>query len=310
MTQPRAGEGVPGWLRALQDEEHPPDTSRSLSSIRPRRQIPEGRQHRSASLGCPPSLFPSPFGVRGERDPPATHGGRWVWGSSGRRAGRSWPGPPAAGSRAGSCSAPPSPPTSRCRAPASGSRPRAARSSLGTGKIPQVGRGLPEGGSALKRTAPKPGRRRTSAEGFVAQPAAAAGPARAPLQLLVLPLAAPQADGRCAGPVGVLGRWQRGGEGHSGVRGAEEHPAPQPHSPQGAGVSPKAPKFSFQPARPSPVPNFSAGPRRGARSLLVPAAPGCFASPPPRSQTPRCYLLGTRRSPAWPAGRGRGAPAP
>lgn len=157
MTQPRAGEGVPGWLRALQDEEHPPDTSRSLSSIRPRRQIPEGRQHRSASLGCPPSLFPSPFGVRGERDPPATHGGRWVWGSSGRRAGRSWPGPPAAGSQAGSCSAPPSPPTSRCRAPASGSRPRAARSSLGTGKIPQVGRGLPEGGSAPKTHGPKTG---------------------------------------------------------------------------------------------------------------------------------------------------------
>lgn len=180
----------------------------------------------------------------------------------------------------------------------------------GRGRSHKWDAGCRRGARPQKRTAPKPGRRRTSAEGFVAQPAAAAGPARAPLQLLVLPLAAPQADGRCAGPVGVLGRWQRGGEGHSGVRGAEEHPAPQPHSPQGAGVSPKAPKFSFQPARPSPVPNFSAGPRRGARSLLVPAAPGCFASPPPRSQTPRCYLLGTRRSPAWPAGRGRGAPAP
>lgn len=49
----------------------------------------------------------------------------------------------------------------------------------------------------------------TSAEGLVAQPAAAAVPALAPLQLLVPALAAPHADGRRARPVGVQLSWGR-----------------------------------------------------------------------------------------------------
>lgn len=68
----------------------------------------------------------------------------------------------------------------------------------------------------------------TSAEGLVAQPAAAAIPALAPLQLLVLPLAAPQADGRCARPVSIQVSWCRREQGRAGLgQGAEDHPSRQ-----------------------------------------------------------------------------------
>jgi len=132
---------APRWAWVLQEEEHLPVMSRSLISIRPRRQIPAraGPEH---ITGCPPALPPSCSRLGDQRDrtrlqpscllpaqagcpiglsvaSSSTHGGRWAWGSSGRRAGRHWLGLPAVGTQAGSCSAPPSQPTSRCRTPLS-----------------------------------------------------------------------------------------------------------------------------------------------------------------------------------------------
>lgn len=73
----------------------------------------------------------------------------------------------------------------------------------------------------------------TSAEGLVAQPAAAAIPTLAPLQLLVLPLAAPHADGCCARPVSIQVSWGHREQGRAGLgQTLKDHPSCQLPSPQ------------------------------------------------------------------------------
>lgn len=61
LMQPRLRK-APRWAWVLQDEEHLPVMSRSLISIRPRRQIPAtaGPEHVKA---CPPALQPSHRGL-------------------------------------------------------------------------------------------------------------------------------------------------------------------------------------------------------------------------------------------------------
>lgn len=289
--------------------------SRSLISMRPRRQIPAGAGAEPGT-GCSAGSLRDKEGSGTRwRIPRGTHGGRRAWGSSGRRTGRRWQGPPAAGSRAGSCSAPRSPPTSHCRAPPRSNPPRAARSALPTrvqaglaawaprwprGRAqgsPRRGCGWPRlcprvspaGGAHTRERGTKPcGVPRdvpsfppgfTSAEGFVAQPAAAAVPALAPLQLLVPPLAAPQADGSRARPVSVQVCWGRRGEGTiASSCSARRAPrgrcwSPQKPIPALAAVTSAATHTS---APASPVPSLGLAPYWAG---LVPAALGHPTNP-------------------------------
>lgn len=90
----------------------------------------------------------------------------------------------------------------------------------------------------------------TSAEGLVSQPAAAAIPTLAPLQFLVLSLAASQTDGCCARPVSVQVSWCHREPGRAGLKPGTTLSASSPvlRDLQGGGASPAKAHLSSHPA--------------------------------------------------------------
>lgn len=126
--------------------------------------------------------------------------------------------------------------------------------SLGSpGGDPDKAVAAPGCGPAAPPGMPRPSPRGfTSAEGLVAQPAAAAVPTLAPLQLLVPPLAAPHADGRRARPVSVQLSWGHRGQGRAERGWRPRTPFPAAAQPSGSHREVLEPTKA-QPSPPQPL---------------------------------------------------------